>query len=80
MKGRWIRDPKGETTVVFVHGILSSGEDCWRNDSGAYWPELLKNENDLDNPGIYVFTYSTGIFSGNYSIGDAMARRRTDSG
>ncbi|MFW5640274.1 MAG: hypothetical protein ACOC0H_03815 [Thermodesulfobacteriota bacterium] len=45
MKGTWIQKPKGETTVVFVHGILSSGEACWRNRNGAYWPELLKNEN-----------------------------------
>lgn len=72
MKGTWIRKPQGETTVIFVHGILSSGEDCWRNRNGAYWPELLKNEKDFVKLGIYVFTYSTGIFTGHYSIGDAV--------
>lgn len=72
MKGKWINPAQGETTVVFVHGILSSGEACWQNDNGAYWPELLKAEKGFETLGIYVFTYSTDIFSGNYSIGDAV--------
>jgi hypothetical protein len=53
-----------------VHGILSSGETCWRHDNGSYWPELLKNEPELSSLGIYVFTYETGIFSGSYGLGD----------
>jgi hypothetical protein len=31
MQGEWIKRPKGGAAVVFVHGILSSGEDCWRH-------------------------------------------------
>jgi plastocyanin len=23
------------------HGILSSGETCWRNDNGSYWPATV---------------------------------------
>lgn len=72
MQGEWIKRPKGGAAVVFVHGILSSGEACWRNENGAYWPELLNNEPELDRLGIYVFTYHTGIFSGNYRLGDAV--------
>jgi pimeloyl-ACP methyl ester carboxylesterase len=72
MHGEWIKRPKGGAAVVFVHGILSSGEACWRNENGAYWPELLNNEPELDGLGIYVFTYHTGIFSGNYRLGDAV--------
>jgi hypothetical protein len=53
-----------------VHGILSSGETCWRHDNGSYWPELLKDEPELDSLGLYVFTYETGIFSGSYVLGD----------
>ena len=70
MQGEWVRKPAGETSVVFVHGILSSGEECWRNSNGAYWPELLQQEPELSEPGIYVYTYQTGIFSGTYSISD----------
>jgi hypothetical protein len=35
-----------------------------------YWPELLKDEPELDSLGLYVFTYETGIFSGSYRLGD----------
>ena len=78
MKGEWIRKPKGETSSVFVHGILSSGEKCWRNDNGIYWPELLKNEPELGSLGIYVFTYHTGFFSGSYHFSDLKERMRLD--
>jgi hypothetical protein len=72
MPGKWIREPQPRTaaSAVFVHGILSSGEKCWRNDNGSYWPELLKNEPKLESLGIYVFTYETGIFSGSYRLSD----------
>ncbi len=72
MQGKWINKLQGDTTVVFVHGILSTGEECWKNESGAYWPDLLKKQEGFENTGIYVFTYSTGFFSGNFSIGDAV--------
>jgi len=77
MQGEWIRRPQGATSAVFVHGILSSGESCWRNDNGSYWPELLKNEPELGSLGIYVFTYQTGIFSGSYRIGDIVDALKT---
>jgi hypothetical protein len=70
MQAEWIRRPQGAASAVFVHGILSSGETCWRNDNGSYWPELLKDEPELGSLGIYVFTYETGIFSGSYRLGD----------
>ena len=35
MKGNWIRRPQAEASAVFVHGILSSGETCWRQDNGS---------------------------------------------
>jgi hypothetical protein len=70
MQGEWIRRPQGAVSAVFVHGILSSGEACWRHDNGCDWPELLKNEPELGSLGIYVFTYETGIFSGSYRLSD----------
>jgi hypothetical protein len=70
MQGVWIRERKGVSAVVFVHGILSTGDKCWRHEDGSYWPELLKNVAGLEALGIYVFTYQTDIFSGNYRLGD----------
>jgi pimeloyl-ACP methyl ester carboxylesterase/O-acetyl-ADP-ribose deacetylase (regulator of RNase III) len=73
MKGRWIRK-LGETsspiTVVFVHGILSDGESCWRHPNGNYWPELLSSHEPLRDMGIYDFSYNTDFFSGSYNLAD----------
>ena len=72
MHGEWIRKPKNDASLVFVHGLLSSGETCWRHDNGAYWPGLLKSEPGLEAWGIYFYTYATGIFSGTYSLNDVV--------
>ena len=72
MKGEWIRKAERGTSVIFVHGILSSGENCWLNNNSEYWPELLKHETELQAVGIYVFTYQTDIFSGSYRLSDVV--------
>jgi pimeloyl-ACP methyl ester carboxylesterase len=72
MRGEWLGRPKEKTSVVFVHGILSSGDSCWRSTKGSYWPQLLEEVPYLKALGIYVFTYQTGIFSGSYSLLDVV--------
>jgi hypothetical protein len=72
MQGKWLRKPKDRTNVVFVHGILSTGETCWQNENGSYWPKLLKDEPKLSDIGIYVYTYETSIFSGTYGLNDVV--------
>jgi hypothetical protein len=52
---------------VFVHGILSSGETAWGSPS---WPDLLAAERDLENVGVFVVTYQTGLRSRTYGIAD----------
>jgi hypothetical protein len=71
MRGEWIKKPSGSTAVVFVHGLLSTGDTCWRNDK-SYWPELLQTEPRFETLGIYVFTYQTSISSGSYRLGDVV--------
>ncbi|MCI0690833.1 alpha/beta fold hydrolase [candidate division KSB1 bacterium] len=72
MHGEWLHKPENNTAVVFVHGILSSGETCWQNKNGAFWPALLQREPDLNGLGIYVYSYRTDIFSGNYQLGNVV--------
>ena len=72
MKGEWLREPEGSTAVVFVHGILSSGESCWKHPNGTYWPTLVKSTEALSPLGIYVFSYESTVFSGDYSVGDVV--------
>ncbi|ABW29652.1 esterase/lipase family protein [Acaryochloris marina] len=68
-QGKWLREPKNGLNVVFIHGIHSS-DDCWRSKNGTYWPNLLKAEGELDDIGIYLFSYQTGFNAGSYSLGD----------
>jgi tetratricopeptide (TPR) repeat protein len=77
MNGKWIRHPTGSLTVIFVHGILSDGEACWRHPNNTYWPNLLEEEKTLSSIGIYVFEYDTGFFSGTYSLSDVVDALRT---
>ncbi|RDC62056.1 esterase/lipase family protein [Adhaeribacter pallidiroseus] len=70
MKGEWIRKSKGNTSVIFVHGILSSGKTCWTHKNGSFWPDLLKEEKEFEDWGIYNFMYETGFFSGTYNLSD----------
>ncbi|MGX8011838.1 alpha/beta fold hydrolase [Mesorhizobium sp. ORM8.1] len=73
MKGDWVK--RGSPTspvVVFIHGILSSGESCWRHASGAYWPDIVAKDPEMSDLGVYVFTYRTGFFSGSYRLADAV--------
>jgi len=72
MLGEWLRKSTGGTSVVFVHGILSSGETCWRHANGNYWPDLLKQEPALASLGIYVYTYQTGFTTGSYSLSNVV--------
>lgn len=72
MNGEWLRKPKTNRAVVFVHGVLSDGEKCWRNSNGTCWPTLLEAERELAEFGIYSFTYKTNFFSGTYSLGDVV--------
>ena len=65
----WIRTSKNDLNVIFIHGI-NSNQECWRHKNGSYWPELLKDENELADIGIYVFLYRTGINTGSYSLSD----------
>ncbi len=62
-----LRKPKHDMIVVFVHGILSSSEAAWGHPS---WPELLAAEGELQDWGIFLFTYETRVSSRTYSIAD----------
>jgi pimeloyl-ACP methyl ester carboxylesterase len=70
-RGEWLRKPADDWAAVFVHGLVSDGEVCWRNGE-VYWPDLLAAEQTLSGMGVYVFSYRTNVFSGGYSIGDAV--------
>lgn len=66
------KKPTGNRSVIFIHGILSDGKECWVHpETGSYWPEFFNREEGLNDLGVFVFTYRTELSSGTYSIGDA---------
>lgn len=74
MQGEWIRKINDSSlSVIFVHGFLSNGKDCWKNEqTGAYWPQLLRDQLSGAAVGIYIYTYQTDFFSGTYNLSDVV--------
>jgi pimeloyl-ACP methyl ester carboxylesterase len=69
----WLREPNDrDTVVVFVHGIISGGIQCWSDDHGVYWPALLAQDGTLKDIGVFVFSYRTSLFSKTYSVSDVV--------
>lgn len=57
--------------LIFVHGILSSGEKCWEVDGRPSWPDIVGTDSTLTDWSIFVVSYHTAVNSGKYSISDA---------
>lgn len=73
MKGKWVKHGSpGAPVVVFIHGILSNGDSCWRHPNGAFWPDIVAQDQDMQAVGVYVFTYRTGVLSGSYRLADVV--------
>lgn len=69
----WLRARKDTTAaIVFVHGINSCADKCWRSGQ-SYWPSML-----IDDPRYRAFDvvapdYFTGLGSADYGISDCAA-------
>jgi pimeloyl-ACP methyl ester carboxylesterase len=68
MAAKWVQQTSGSAVVVFVHGFLSSGEECWANANGTYWPDLVAKA--TPETSVYVTTYRTGVGSRTFSVND----------
>jgi predicted alpha/beta hydrolase family esterase len=66
-----LRDSGSEHCIIFVHGILSNGEKGWTSKTKAYWPTLVSNEPEFTNFDIFVFSYSSNVWTADYTIDDA---------
>jgi Alpha/beta hydrolase family len=66
------RHSENSDCIIFIHGILSSGETAWLNTNGSFWPALLSAEPAVKNAGIYVFSYRADLFSKMYSLKDVV--------
>lgn len=68
---QWYEFNKSSTVFIFVHGIFSSANSCWKAADGTYWPYLVKTDERLENPSIYLGGYYTDFSSGIYKVRDA---------
>ena len=66
------KDGPGDCAVIFIHGILSDGESCWRHPNGTYWPDLLAESDAAERLSIFVYTYESDVFSGDYNLDDVV--------
>jgi hypothetical protein len=76
-KGRnnvWYRYSSSDTTIVFVHGVLSDSRSCWLHTSevvGSYWPEMIEDDPNFDDVGIFLGGYYTSVDAGRSEIRNA---------
>lgn len=64
----WHTNGDANTVYIFIHGLYSDSERCWRNSNGTFWPDLIKNDEVFDNPSIFLAGYFTEFNSGSYDI------------
>src|SRR6218665_1507648 len=69
----WFRFADPNTSLIFVHGLLSSADSCWRSSKGIYWPELIAADKDFREVSIFLGGYHTSVNSGKYDIAQCVA-------
>lgn len=78
----WIQGNDSQLAIIFIHGITSSSDACWRNKkSSAYWPQLVATDSEFATPSVFVSGYASSITSADYNVYDiadeTMMRLRT---
>ena len=70
--------PTNDVAIVFVHGVLGDGIGTWRNEqNGAYWPDLLMQDQTFDGASIFVFDYPSPLRGKAPSIDEAAEMLRS---
>ncbi|WP_421303731.1 AAA family ATPase [Aeromonas veronii] len=74
----WYRNLDSDTVIIFIHGLMSNCNKCWKNENGAYWPELASNDPRLDGVSIYLSEYYTSATSGDFDFNQCANEVFTD--
>lgn len=65
---RWHSAKSTDTVIVFVHGLLSTSDECWRNQSGLYWPNLVVDDPIFEDASVFLAGYYSDVDSGPYDF------------
>jgi hypothetical protein len=67
----WVVYRPSGTVFVFVHGVQSSAGECWFNPkTGAFWPNLVRDDGVLAQASIFLGGYYTQVDAGEYGMRD----------
>jgi pimeloyl-ACP methyl ester carboxylesterase len=59
------------SVIVFVHGVLSDSDACWRNKKAkTFWPDLVAGDKLFDGSSIFLGGYYTAFDSTDYALQD----------
>jgi pimeloyl-ACP methyl ester carboxylesterase len=59
------------SVIVFVHGVLSNSDACWRNEKArSFWPDLVSKDKLFDDSSVYLGGYYTAFDSTVFAIAD----------
>ncbi|MDB6028961.1 MAG: alpha/beta fold hydrolase [Verrucomicrobiales bacterium] len=74
-------NPRSDTCIIFVHGVLSDSTGCWTNtSSGAFWPRLVAEDSAFktfvrgstnqngEHASVFLGGYYTAIDAGDYGL------------
>lgn len=70
----WYCCNESDTVIVFVHGIFSDSRSCWMYEdkynsaNNKYWPEMIIEDNRINEVSIYLAGFYTAIDAGPYEI------------
>jgi hypothetical protein len=63
----WLtQDSNADYAIVFIHGLASNSDACWRTKNRqcqqeAFWPDIVNHDNRFGKPAIFLAQYSAPL-------------------
>ena len=65
----WFVHNDSDLVVVFVHGIFSDSDKCWRDEkTKQFWPQLIVDDQRYKKPSIFLSGFYTAKDSNDYGV------------
>ncbi len=71
----WVNATESRCVIVFVHEILSDS-GAWQNKkANTFWPQMLVEDRQFENPSVFVSGYTAGLGAGLFTRCPGGSRR-----